>query len=285
MPWTNYHSHSHYCDGEHPIENHILKAIEKDFIAIGISSHMPVYFHSPWALKRNEVNNYIKDIDHLREKYKDRIQVYKSMEVEVIPGLCGPGCKEVMDYNLDYVVGSIHFVNTLKDGIPWGIDGSFELFKRGFKEIYDEEIKEVIKDYYLLTMQMVDEECPEVIGHVDKIKMHGESFFSEKSDWYIKLVDETLDLIREKQAIVEVNTRGIYKGLTDEPYPSWWILKKVFKLGIPVQLNSDSHHPDELDGAYRITSKRLHEIGFRTFRVLINNSWQDIKFNEKGLNL
>jgi len=132
---------------------------------------------------------------------------------------------------------------------------------------------------------MVDEECPEVIGHVDKIKMHGESFFSEKSDWYIKLVDETLDLIREKQAIVEVNTRGIYKGLTDEPYPSWWILKKVFKLGIPVQLNSDSHHPDELDGAYRITSKRLHEIGFRTFRVLINNSWQDIEFNEKGLNL
>ncbi|MFC2126427.1 histidinol-phosphatase [Bacteroidota bacterium] len=285
MPWTNYHSHNHYCDGKFPIEDQIRKGIEKKFTAIGITSHSPVYFYSPWALKTEETDNYFSEIELLREKYRDYIQVYKSLEVEYIPGMIGPGSPEIIDYNLDYVIGSVHFVKSFEDGLPWGIDGPYELFERGFYQIYQGNIQKVIEDFYCLTRQMVVEECPEVIGHIDKIKMHGGPFFCEDSSWYVNQVKETLDLVTEKEAILEVNTRGIYKGYTDEPYPSWRVLKEIHKRGIPIQLNSDSHHPNELDGAYETTAKRLLEIGFRTMRVLLNGQWEDVEFDAEGLQI
>ena len=283
MTWTNYHSHSHFCDGTLPIEDHINAAIDRNFLALGISSHSPVFFPSTWSLKYEDTERYFIEIDKLKEKYKDHIQVYKSLEVEYIPGRIGPKSKEILDYNLDYVIGSVHFIKNFDNGIPWGIDGPFELFEKGLKQIYLGDIREVIQDFFQISRQMITEECPEIIGHMDKIKMHGSRFFNEEEPWYYNEIRETLDLIQGTEAVIEVNTRGIYRGYTDEPYPSWWVLKEIQKRGIPIQLNSDSHHPAELDGGYRSTAKQLLEIGFKTMRVLLDGKWEDVEFNGEGL--
>ncbi len=282
MAWTNYHSHNQYCDGDLPIEDHVKKAINKGFLALGISSHSPIFFSGPWSLKAEETEEYFEEIERLKNKYKDKIQVNKSLEVEYIPGRISPKSQEVLDYKLDYILGSVHFVGYFEDGMPWGIDGPFELFEKGLQQLYHGDIKKVVKDYFILTRQMVSEECPEIIGHIDKIKMHGVPYFSEESQWYINEIKETLDLVAKNETIIEVNTRAIYLDDTKEPYPSWWVLKEILERNIPIQLNSDSHHPEELDGAYRTTAKRLLELGFRTMRILLNRKWEDVEFDANG---
>lgn len=286
MPWTNYHSHSHYCDGSHSLEENINSAIRKGIVALGISSHAPVYFQNPWSMKKNRVQDYLNEIETLKVKYRDRIQIYKSMEVDYIPGKSGPRSGEFLNYNLDYVIGSVHFIGYFDDGKPWGIDGTATLYERGMNEIYGGNARQAVKDFYNISRQMIKTECPDIIGHIDKVRMHNQTagrFFNVEDAWYRDEIHETLDLIGEKDAIVEVNTRGMYKGYTGEPYPSCWILKEVYKRGIPIQLNSDSHHPDEIDGAFHETASQLLSIGFRTMRVLLNGEWQDVAFDENGL--
>ena len=63
---------------------------------------------------------------------------------------------------------------------------------------------------------MVETECPDVVGHLDKIKMQNVNgkFFKEEEKWYQEAVIKTLKTIAEKGVIVEVNTRGVYKKAT-----------------------------------------------------------------------
>jgi histidinol-phosphatase (PHP family) len=102
----------------------------------------------------------------------------------------------------------------------------------------------------------------EIIGHLDKIKMHNRGrYFSEDEPWYQALVDETLSLVREKNVIVEVNTRGIYKKRSDTHFPGPAILRKIKALNIPVIISSDAHKPEEVGMLFPETNAMLNEMG------------------------
>ena len=121
---------------------------------------------------------------------------------------------------------------------------------------------------------MIDHQRPDVIGHLDKIKMYNRGrYFSEDDPWYVSLVDETLDLIRQKGSIVEVNTRGLYKKRSDTLFPGPAILEKIQKLGIPVTLSSDAHKPHELSLQFEETTSFLVINGFRHLMNMTKNGW------------
>jgi histidinol-phosphatase (PHP family) len=94
---------------------------------------------------------------------------------------------------------------------------------------------------------------------------------------------ETLDLISEKECIIEVSTRGLYRHDPPLLYPSAWVIKQAFLRKIPVMLNSDAHHPDEIDCYFAETALMLKQTGYKTLRVLHKGSWHDMPFNETGI--
>ena len=127
---------------------------------------------------------------------------------------------------------------------------------------------------------MIESQEFEIVGHVDKIKMHNRGrFFSEDEKWYRNLVDETLELIRQKNLIVEVNTRGMYKKTSDSFFPDHQTLKRVQELNIPVIISSDAHHPDEINNLFDDAVKRLVEFGFKEV-MMLENGILDIKISE-----
>src|SRR5437762_14159596 len=95
---------------------------------------------------------------------------------------------------------------------------------------------------------MCEKSSPTIIGHLDKIKIQNREnkFFDESDVWYRGEVLKTLDAIRKCEAIVEVNTRGVYQGKSETTYPSPWILSECLKRNIPITISSDAHHPDDL---------------------------------------
>jgi histidinol-phosphatase (PHP family) len=273
MPWTNFHSHTYFCDGKDTPGNWILAAENVGMVAYGISSHAPVPYEVKWCMKRDQLPAYIGEVNAL--KGQSPVQVYLGLEVDFVPGVTGPNHPDFAA--LDYTIGSVHLVDFFPDGMPWEIDGPHTLFLKGLEEIFQNDVRAAVCRYFELTRMMVRDDCPDIVGHMDKIKMQNEGgrLFDESADWYRAELLQTLEEIAATQAIIEVNTRGIYKKRTDEPYPGRWALERIFEMGIPVQINSDSHHPSEILWRFPETAALLKEIGFSQLRILLDGEWQD----------
>ncbi len=285
MSWTNYHSHCNFCDGSDEAKVYAEAAAEQGMLAYGFSSHVPMPFFCAWSMKAENLSVYTEVIEKLKLEYKGRVQIYRSLEIDYIPGFIGPATSFIKEANLDYTIGSIHFVDRFADGSHWEIDGTSTIFEEGLEKIFSGDIQNVITRYYDLTRMMVREECPDVIGHIDKIKMQNpdNKYFSEDAEWYKKEVLRTLDVIAGTKAIIEVNTRGLYKKKTTEPYPGKWMLTEILKRKIPVMINSDSHHPKEISEEFETAAALLKDVGFETVKSFVDNKWQDFKFDKNGL--
>lgn len=277
MTYTNYHSHCYFCDGKDAPEVYLQQAIQLGMSAYGFSSHAPLPYNLPWPMKEVDSERYVAEIAQLKEKYARQIEVSRGLEVDFIPGVMGPSW--VKDrFLLDYTIGSVHFVDFLPDGQPWEIDGRHQVFLRGLKEIFANNIEAAIQRYYALIRQMVQDDPPDIVGHLDKIKIQSEGgkLFDEHSNWYQEEISKTLDVIATAGLIVEVNTRGMYQRLTTEPYPSYWVLQQMRDRAIPIMLNSDAHHPREIVSCFEEVVQKLRATGYEQVRVLYRGKWQNV---------
>jgi histidinol-phosphatase (PHP family) len=279
--WSNFHMHSNYCDGTAEMIEYVREAKAKGMLSIGFSSHAPVSFPCLWCMKPERLGDYIQAIDALKTSVSE-IEIYKGLEVDFIPDVISP---KQFEKDLDYTVGSIHFVDRYSDGKHWEIDGSHVAFLDGLEKIFDNDFKAAITRYFELTREMIETACPSVIGHLDKIKIQNpaQKFFSEDEEWYQTEIKKTIDLIAEKKVIVEVNTRGIYQKKSSTTYPSPWILELMHAKKVPVTISSDAHHPDDIINQFPETAGLLMDIGFDSIHVLHKNQWKAFSFNTHGI--
>jgi len=287
MPWTNYHSHTFYCDGkEHP-EIYIKEAVHQKLVAYGYSSHAPVPFECEWTVPERKIKNYINDINTIKKEYAGQLQVYLGLEVDYIPDITNPDHEKIKNLGLDYTIGSIHFVDSFDDGERWCFDWTYDFFMKGIKEIFQNDLIKAVKRYYALTRAMLQESRPTIIGHFDKIRMHNEnmSFFNESDKWYKNEIEEVLKLIKQKNTIVEINTRGYYKSGSDL-YPHPYLFGKIRKMDIPITINSDSHKADEITKGYKYAAENLKKHGIDEVWAFIDGEWKPFKFDTvKGIDL
>ena len=275
--WSNFHTHSHYCDGKGKILEYLTAASRSGVKQLGLSSHAPLPFVCKWCMETDAFPHYLQEIEDARLYYPE-IEVYKGLEVDYIPGVISPG-----DYapQLDYTIGSVHFVDKVA-GSYWEIDNTHEIFHEGLNNIFGGDIRAAISRYYELTMEMVTNSPPNILGHMDKIKVNAADFFEESEPWYVDLVERTLKSIRETGIIVEVNTRGVYKKKSPSTYPSPWILARILSLGIPITINSDAHHPDDLTREFAATHHLLTKLGFKYLSTLENGIWNRMPLGSYG---
>jgi histidinol-phosphatase (PHP family) len=279
--WSNYHSHSKYCDGKGELSEYLLVARSHKIVSMGFSSHAPLPFPCAWCMKAEDLGAYFEDVEHLRFQNHD-LEIYKSLEIDFVPGVSSPFMYRDL---LDYTIGSIHFVDQFADGRRWEIDNTLAVFREGLENIFKGSIRDAVVRYLELTREMIFASAPDIVGHLDKIKMHNleGKFFDETETWYRHEIEKTLKLIRTGNLIVEVNTRGLYKKKADSTYPSPWILEKIKDLGIPITLSSDAHHTSEIMGVFHETAGALFRQGFRTLSVMTEGKWQQLPFNEHGI--
>lgn len=279
--WANFHTHSDYCDGKGQLMDYVQRAIELNLMSLGFSSHAPVPFPTRWTMKPERLNDYL-DAIHILKKSTVGLEIYSGLEVDFIPEVTSAN---LFKDRLDYTIGSVHFIEKFADGTGWEIDGTHALFLEGFAKIFDNNIQDTITRYFELTREMINTACPTIIGHLDKIKIQNvdEKFFRETDAWYQAEVKKTIDLIESSGAIVEVNTRGIYKKKSDTTYPSPWILELLHQKNIPVTISSDAHHRDDIIMQFPETAMLLKKIGFTTVTILHEGKWVALPFNEHGI--
>lgn len=271
---TNYHSHSHYCDGKGSPEQQVQGALAQGLRAFGFSSHCPVPFENQWSMKAERLADYLAETRALKVKYEGQIELYKGLEVDFIPEMLGPKNFPM----LDYCVGSVHYVGLNQFGQPWEIDGSSVEFLECLDTLYGGDIQAVLQKYYGIIRQMVETDPPQIMGHLDKIKMHNAArhLFDESEPWYVEEVEQTLQAIAKAGIITEINTRGNYKRDLDL-YPSAWIIRRMKELQIPICINSDSHRPEEITASFPLAFQTAKAAGYNEVRVLLGGKWQDVE--------
>lgn len=281
--WSNYHAHTKFCDGRATMEESIERAIEDNVKILGFSSHAPVPFHTEWTMKSALLEDYVDVLSQLKKKYSGQIEILKSLEIDYIPNMINPHSFE--HCNLDYTIGSIHFVDAYSDGTPWSFDGGTEEFSNGLTKIFNGDIVACAKRYFHLVREMLWLYPPHILGHFDKIKMHNSKLplFDEADNWYVDEIDKTIDVIKQTGVIVEINTKSFDRDM--KIFPGIDLFPKLAKLNIPVTINSDSHHIDKMIIGYEYVANELLKSGYATTREYIKGQWIDVPLSAKGLEL
>ncbi|MFA8434243.1 MAG: histidinol-phosphatase [Marinifilaceae bacterium] len=272
----SYHTHSSYCDGKGEPREFVERAIDLNMESIGFSAHTPLPFENVWSMEAERYEEYCGEIRRLTQEYKGQIEVYLSLELDYIPNRSFDFLEMNRKGNLDYTIGSVHLVAREGRKDLWFLDGPDTNYSKGLTEIFDGDIQLAVGAYFQQVNEMLRMHRPDIVGHIDKVKMNNKGrYFSEKEEWYLKLVQETLDVVRECGTIVEVNTRGIYKGKSKDLFPGDFVLAECLQRNIPVTISTDAHHPDELLGYFEEARQQLKGLGFREIMRFRNGKWEN----------
>ena len=269
----NLHTHSLYCDGKDTIEEMVQEAISRNFDVLGFSGHGYCSIDT-YSMPFDEMEKYILDVQHAKEKYKNQISIYLGIEQDVL------GKRFEKNAPFDYIIGSVHFVNVADQYLAVDMDknttekivefcGDFLTYAK----VYYEEVKKIA------AMDEVD-----IVGHVDLLTKFNEdeSFIRFDNLDYLALAKECIDELIKANKIFEVNTGAIARGYRKSPYPHKTLLEYIYQKGGEILLNSDCHNRFKLDCNYKESLELIKECGFQSMMAFDGKKFVEKDLDEFG---
>lgn len=266
---TNHHAHTLYSDGVGTPEDYLAEAGARGLTTYGFSDHAPIPLDSVGSMSMVELGEYVGKIDELKETYAGRIDIYRSLEIDYLPGVMDVNSDHIRDARLDYTLGAVHYVDYLGDGRPWSFQQPNPTFELGINTIFGGSARKMVERYYALVREMIATAPPDVVVHLDRVKKRnaGGKYWDEHADWHVAAVEETLEAVAGANVIMEVNTRGLYLHGTEATYPTDWIVARAHERGIRLQVNSDAHRPEHVNGGFEKAYAMLRKLGAEAVHV------------------
>ncbi|WP_309496689.1 histidinol-phosphatase [Sulfurovum sp.] len=238
------HNHTTRCNhAEGTVDEYIQKAIKLGIDIYGFSEHAPMDFDTHYRLAFEEMDAYRDDVLHVKEKYKNDIKILLGYEVDWLPGHMD---ERVLKANVDYLIGSVHFID------KWSFDNP-----EFIGEWKDKDIDEIWEAYFEATEAMAKSGKFDIVGHLDLIKVFK---YMPKQDTRI-LAKNALQAIKKSNMVLELNAAGLRKPI-GEIYPSRSLLEVAYELDIPITFSSDAHAVEQVGFAYDKVIKLAKEVGY-----------------------
>ena len=265
---SNLHTHTTFCDGKSTAEETVISAINKGFSSLGFSAHA----YAPYGLEycMTDEDGYIKEILRLREKYKNKLEIYLGTEEDAF---------HLIDRSkYDYIIGSIHYLNTGYELLP--VDLGVECVDR-YLAAFGGDIAAMSENYYSHFKRYLLSRRPDVVGHFDLLTKYDEvrdPVFLGNPD-HTKISERFLSELAREGFLFEVNTGAIARGLRTAPYPAVNLLRIIKGNDASVILSSDCHKAEDIDCSFSQTKELLWDVGFRELTVLYNHKFTKIPIN------
>lgn len=245
------HNHTTFCNHANgTIDEYIQKAIEFGIDIYGFSEHAPMDFDEGYRLKFEDMQKYENLVLEAKKRYKNDIEILLGYEVDYLPHHMD---ERVLSRKVDYMIGSVHFIN------EWGFDNPE--FIGGYKT---RDIDEIWQSYFDAIEEMAKTKLFDIVGHLDLIKIF--KFLPNKDIRTIS--NNALKAIKQSNMTIEINAAGFRKPI-NEPYPSQSLLEVVYELDIPITFASDAHEIDHIGFKYDEIVELVKNIGFS--KVMIFN--------------
>ena len=238
------HNHTTRCNhAKGSMESYIQRAIELGIDIYGFSEHAPMDFDEKYRLPFSEVDSYFNDVLTAKERYKDDIEILLGYEVDYLEGHMD---KRVLNAKVDYLIGSVHFLD------KWSFDNPE--FIGGWK---NRDIDEIWKAYFETTEKMAKMGAFDIVGHLDLIKVFK---YLPTKDVRL-LAKDVLKAIKKSNMVLELNSAGLRKPI-GEIYPSRSILEEAYALDIPITFSSDAHSVEQVGFEYEQTKALAKAVGY-----------------------
>lgn len=239
---VNLHTHTIYCDGTDTPEELVKQAIELGMTALGFSGHGYSVNDVDFCMSKEGTDAYIRDVLELKEKYKNKLDIYLGIERDYFG--------EIDEFPYDYVIGSLHYVE--KDGHLLSVDHTAEIMEQNVRKYFAGNYRSYVERYYEILADIVPKTAATIVGHFDLIAKfnEGNRYFDEDAAWYRQAARKALYQIAQSKPIFEINTGAMSRGYRTKPYPADFILEEIEKLGCPVIVTSDCHNKRDLNHGF-----------------------------------
>lgn len=243
----NFHSHTQFCDGRATMDEFARAAVASGMLHYGFTPHSPVPVESPCNMSFESVPAYFAEANRIKQEYTGQTTFYTGMEIDYLGESWGPSDPYFDTLDLDYRIGSVHFIPS-PDGMI-DVDGSPESFLRKMERHFDNDIEHVVRTFYRQTLGMIDAGGFDIIGHYDKIGFNASQFRPgiESEEWYVRLLDEVTEAIITAGVVVEINTKARKERGRFFPDPRTW--RRLTDAGVTVIVDSDAHWPELIDAS------------------------------------
>ena len=190
-------------------------------------------------------------LELLRERNPD-IKVRAGIELDNDPETSTAGRAWVETHwdELDFVLGSVHYLNRA--------DQMFDTVPEGAEQFLDRDVDEIYADYFRRVRDIAATGLVDCLAHIDLVKIHGHLSTSRIED----LIAETLDLIASRNLAIELSTAGWRKPV-GESYPDDGIVRDALAKGIHFTTASDAHSFAQLGERYAQLSEKMEALGVR----------------------
>jgi histidinol-phosphatase (PHP family) len=234
------------------VERYREVAHERGIAELGVSEHiyrfqqaLDIWRHPFWEANARD------DIDAYCQFVREDTDLKLGIEADFVPGGEDRMANLLERCELDYVVGSVHFIREhsidMDDFSIWGRGESPERIWRAYFQTLGEAARSGLFD---------------ILAHPDLVKVWGSAHperplpAGDPRRYY----ELAIDGIAESGIAVEVSTAGLRKR-AQELYPAPAFLQMCLEAGAPVALSSDAHRPQDVGADYAQALALLEELG------------------------
>ena len=260
---TDYHLHlrpddpgataaDHFTDEN--VERYLEAAAKAGIEELGVSEHvhrfaeaLAVWDHPFW--RENAVDDLSAYCEFVRST-----PLRLGIEMDYVPGAEDRIANLLDGRDLDYVVGSVHFV-----GDRAVDDERFDVWASG------KDPDSVWARYFEMLAEAARSGLYDVLAHPDLIKYWGGRRPVPSRDPRFHY-EPAIEAIAESQVTVEVSTAGLRKPV-GELYPSQAFAEMCVEAGAAFALSSDAHVPGDVGRDYDTAQERMREWGIGEIAV------------------
>jgi histidinol-phosphatase (PHP family) len=246
------HSHTHYGDGADSPAAMAEEAKKRGISVFGLSEHFPrpggydypieSFNHGVLA---SHWFDYISEVQRLKASGGDSQTILLGAEIDYIPEKEEWIRAEVAGFNFDYVIGSVHMIDT------WGFDYLHHDWD-------NRDIDALYTRYYEILIGLVQSKIADFLGHLDLIKVFKHTHPPGRDH-----TDEAIAVLREAARVgtfIEINTGALRKPCKElSPAPN--LIREAVRLKIPFVLGSDAHGRQDIGHHFAEVIAMLKDLG------------------------
>jgi histidinol-phosphatase (PHP family) len=264
---TDYHVHLRPDDLQATATEHFTvenagryrrAATERGIVELGVSEHIH-RFHQALKVWRHPFwqENATDDLQDYCRFVREDTNLKLGIEADFIPGREDRMASLLEACELDYVVGSVHFLR----------DHAVDMEDHGVWQAGDSP-EEIWRRYFRTLGEAARSGLFDILAHPDLVKIwgparpahpahHGRPLPEGDPRRYYELA---IPGIAESGIAVEVSTAGLRKPVA-ELYPAPALLEMCLEAGAPVALSSDAHRPADVGADYDRALELLERLG------------------------
>lgn len=233
---ANYHTHMHLCrHASGNVEDYVHSAIINGLQILGMSDHAPFEELKDRSIRMypEELPIYIRECDEAIEKYKDKIKIYKGLEIEYFDD--HKEKYEDLLQKMDYLILGQHYIPVTSR--PTSFKSIYKFSEVSDLNIYADTLIQGMATGYF-----------KMVCHPDLV-FYGFRVFDENAR---RISARIIDAAIQYNLPLEINTNGIRRGIFQSPngpryiYPRLEFWKMVKEKKAKVVISSDAHDPDFL---------------------------------------